>query len=162
MSRGSLYRSVQGLKTRRTSSNCWISFFKVSLSLFMWINIVDGITFLFWNFFLDPKVQSSKKHLSQYMRYVKWFPCLNLVCHIAYLLNLLKISGLHIVCKGKPSILELSASLARFWIQVLIWPESWMCLTFVKSLKTSLFCYKSNFRTMKQPSPQCFFNIFRF
>ena len=45
-------------------------FSRFFLSLFMWINIVDGITFLFWNFFLDPKVQSSKKHSSQYMRYV--------------------------------------------------------------------------------------------
>ena len=47
VSRGSLRRSVQGLKTRRTSSNCWISFFKVSLSIFIWINIVDGNTFFF-------------------------------------------------------------------------------------------------------------------
>ena len=70
VSRGSLHRSVQGLKTRRTSSNCWISFFKVSLSLFLLLMESLSSSAFSPKRCLDPKVQSSKKHSSQYMRYV--------------------------------------------------------------------------------------------
>ena len=160
MSRGSLYRSVQGLKTRRTSSNCWISFFKVSLSLFMWINIVH---FRLLHFHKQKHFRPENPEFQEAFEsvYEVRLTISLLKLGVPYNIYELKISGLHIVCKGKPSILELSASLARFWIQVLIWPECWMCLTFVLSLKTSLFYDQSNFRTMKQPSPQRFFNIFR-
>ena len=87
VSRGSLHRSVQGLKTRRTSSNCWISFFKVSLSLFMLL--MESLS----SSAFSPKKKLFKTRKSRVPRSIRvsiWgtsniFPCLNLVCHIAYL-----------------------------------------------------------------------------